>query len=169
MLTRSRRSGSGAGGNRTPVRRRRTVRATTIPEMCGFAVATLPGQVGPEGPHRRIFPRCQRSFQLSAVFPCGPSLLLLPGCSDQAPGAVTGPYDSLTPGLNQAARATRWLPCLWLPRLRSLSNSGRTIRLSIHNVETDQPLVKQHPRSQSGRWRHRTNRRQQMSQGSGPP
>jgi hypothetical protein len=39
----------------------------------------------------------------------------------------------------QAARATRWLPCLWLPRLRSLSNSGRTIRRTIQHVETDQP------------------------------
>jgi hypothetical protein len=48
----------------------------------------------PSGSHRRIFLRCQRSFSPSAVFPCGPPLLLLPGCSDQAPGAIAGPDDS---------------------------------------------------------------------------
>ena len=66
-------------------------------------------------PHRRIFLRCQRSFLPSAVFPCRPPLLLLPGCSDQAPGIITGPDDSLSPDY-QAARATRELPCLCVPR-----------------------------------------------------
>ena len=52
-----------------------------------------------------VFPQRQRSFTPSAVSPCGPSTLLLPGCEDQAPCAIAGHDDSLPPGLNQAARA----------------------------------------------------------------
>ncbi len=40
--------------------------------------------------HRRVFPRCQRSFPSPAVSPCCPPLLLLPGCSGQAPRAIAG-------------------------------------------------------------------------------
>ncbi len=75
--------------------------------------------------HRRVFPRCQRSFSPSAVFPCRPPLLLLPGCSGQAPRALTGRDVSLDP-IAQAARAKSPLALLLVPRLRSLSNSGRT-------------------------------------------
>jgi hypothetical protein len=53
----------------------------------------------------RVFPRRQRSFSPSAVSPCGPSPLLLPGCEDQAPCAIAGHDDSLPPELDQAARA----------------------------------------------------------------
>ena len=68
--------------------------------------ATAPaGQRAPLGSHPRVFPRCQRSFSPSVVFPYGPPTLLLPGCVDLAPCAVTGHDDSLQPGLNQAARA----------------------------------------------------------------
>jgi hypothetical protein len=37
-----------------------------------------------------VFPWGQRSFSPSAVFPCRPSLLLLPGCSEQAPPSPKG-------------------------------------------------------------------------------
>ena len=81
--------GGGAGGNRTLVREVRDVRATTIPDLRLTAAET-------SGPHdRRVFPRCQRSFPPPAVSPCGPPLLLLPGCSGQAPRALTGRCDSL--------------------------------------------------------------------------
>jgi hypothetical protein len=39
---------------------------------------------------RRIFLRCQPSFRRSAVSPCRPPPLLLPGCGEQAPRTVTG-------------------------------------------------------------------------------
>src|SRR5690606_265652 len=59
----------GAGGNRTPVRRAVTDRATTIPVI---AASRLPHRrVGwpCEEDRRRVFPRCQWSFPPSAVFP----------------------------------------------------------------------------------------------------
>jgi len=43
----------------------------------------------------RIFLRCQRSFTPSVVFPYGPSLLLLPGCSELAPRDISARDDSL--------------------------------------------------------------------------
>ncbi|MED5229448.1 MAG: hypothetical protein VX754_00970, partial [Actinomycetota bacterium] len=45
----------------------------------------------------RFFLQRQQSFLQSAVFPCCPPLLLLPGCSGQAPGIIAGPDDSLSP------------------------------------------------------------------------
>ena len=48
------------------------------------------GSAEVRGPHRRVFPRCQRSFTPSVVFPYGPSPLLLPGCGDPAPCAIAG-------------------------------------------------------------------------------
>ena len=41
--------------------------------------------------------------------------------------------------------ATRSLPCLWLPRLRSLSNSGRTVRLTISASKPISPVYRQTP------------------------
>ena len=131
----------GAGGNRTPVRFGFTVRDTTIPEFVDYGIHAA-GSDGPKRPHRRIFLRCQRSFLPSAVFPCCPPLLLLPGCSDQAPGIITGPNDSLTPVLGGESD-TRIAVSLCAP-FWSLSNSGRTIRRNNRYVETDQPLVKEH-------------------------
>src|SRR3954451_18865655 len=67
----------------------------------------------------------------STVFPVASGLsrrqppLLLPGCDGQAPRALTGRDDSRSPE-DQAARAKSPLALLWVPRLRSLSNSGRT-------------------------------------------
>ena len=66
-------------------------------------------RMGLDDPHRRIFLRCQRSFTPSAVFPSCLPLLLLPGCSDQAPGIITGPNDSLSP--NQIRRRERHESC----------------------------------------------------------
>src|SRR5690606_39145001 len=87
-------STGGAGGNRTPVRQVVTEPDTTIPatRLCGYRTG---GSAAPKG-HRRVFPRCQRSFPPSVVFPYGPPTLLLPGCVDQAPCAVAGHDDSLT-------------------------------------------------------------------------
>ena len=75
----------------------------------------LAGQRASQGGHHQVFPRCQCSFTRSVVFPYGPSTLLLPGCMDQAPCAVTGHDDSLQPGLNQAARANCSLAVHFVP------------------------------------------------------
>jgi len=75
----------------------------------------LAGQRTSRGGHHQVFPRCQCSFTRSVVFPYGPSTLLLPGCMDQAPCAVTGHDDSLQPGLNQAARANCSLAVHFVP------------------------------------------------------
>ena len=88
--------GGGAGGNRTLVRQVVIDRATTIPVSWLYGCHP-PGRVGHEGPCRRVFPRCQRSFTPSAVSPCRPPPLLLPGCSGLAPRAVAGRYVSRLP------------------------------------------------------------------------
>jgi hypothetical protein len=86
----SRLSLRGAGGNRTPVRRAVADRATTIPEIYGSAAAAPPGRwASRRRPPSGLFP-------MSAVFPAASGLsrrqppLLLPGCGDQAPRAITG-------------------------------------------------------------------------------
>jgi hypothetical protein len=81
-----------------------------------------------------------------AVFPTVSGLsrrqppLLLPGCGDQAPRAITGRWCSLTPELGQAARAYCSSAVVFVPRLRSLSNSGRTIRLPVSTSKPISPL-----------------------------
>ena len=85
----------GAGGNRTPVRRAVTVRATTIPEhqaswlparRVGWTTRVLPPGLSPMS---AVF------LAVSLLSGCHPPLLL-PGCGELAPGAVTGPCDSLS-------------------------------------------------------------------------
>jgi len=92
----SRRQVSGAGGNRTLVRRAVTDRATTIPESEPLRVA-----------HRRVGSTARwvpaRLSEQSTVFPIASGLsrrqplLLLPGCSGQAPCAIAGHDVSLHP------------------------------------------------------------------------
>ena len=84
----------GAGGNRTPVRRRVTVRATTIPESVAFGCHPA-GSGGPRGPSHEVFPPGQRSVPaVSGLSRLSPPLLL-PGCGGPTPRAVTGRDDSL--------------------------------------------------------------------------
>ena len=59
---------SGAGGNRTPVHQPVNEPATTIPGIDTDAV-TPTGRLSALGGPRAVFPTCQRSFPLSAVFP----------------------------------------------------------------------------------------------------
>ena len=78
---------SGAGGNRTLVRRAVAGPATTIPESASHGRRTA-GSAASR--HRRVFPRCQRSLPAVSGLSRRPPLLLLPGCSDQAPRAIPG-------------------------------------------------------------------------------
>ena len=75
--------GGGAGGNRTLVRQVNSQPATTIPEIvaCGYHPA---GSVELM-PSAGSFSDVSGLSRLSVVFPYRPPLLLLPGCSDQAP------------------------------------------------------------------------------------
>src|SRR3954451_19005241 len=78
---------SGAGGNRTLVRQAVNVPATTIPAVapCGRRAA---GSAALR--HRLVFPSGQRSLPAVSGLSRRPPLLLLPGCSDQAPRAIAG-------------------------------------------------------------------------------
>ena len=91
---------------------------------------------------RRIFLRCQWSFPPSAVFPCCPPLLLLPGCSGQAPRAPVGV--AVTSQTNQVIRlrGARVHHCrvFGAPFLESEQLRSRST-VPGPNVETDQPLV----------------------------
>jgi hypothetical protein len=86
----------------------------------------------------RVFPRRQRSFTPSAVSPCGPPPLLLPGCGGPAPCAITGHGDSPPPGLRRRERTARWR-FLWCPRFASLGQLGSRAQLPGPDVETSQP------------------------------
>ncbi len=59
---------SGAGGNRTPVHQPVDELATTIPGIATDAV-TPTGRLSARGGPRSVFPECQQSFPLAAVFP----------------------------------------------------------------------------------------------------
>src|SRR5262245_26000636 len=130
---------SGAGGNRTPVRRAVAVRATTIPEVYGSTAAAPPGRWASLGGRRRGFARGQRSFPPPAVFPavnhrfCCRAAMVRPRVPLRVAGAL------VTPGY-QAARAYCLLAVVVVPRLRSLSNSGRTIRLPVPTSKPISPL-----------------------------
>jgi len=92
------------------------------------------------GPAAGSFSDVSGLCRLSVVFPYRPPPLLVPGCDGQAPRGIAARDDSLPTDLNQAARVrSSVLASLCLPRLRSLSNSGRTPKPPGPNVETDQP------------------------------
>src|SRR3954471_9286912 len=78
---------SGAGGNRTLVRQAVDVPATTIPAVapCGRRAA---GSAALR--HRLVFSSVLQFLPAVSVLSRLPPLLLLPGCSDQAPRAIAG-------------------------------------------------------------------------------
>ena len=95
---------------------------------------------GPRGGgRRRVFPRCQRSFPPPAVFPavnhrfCCRAAVVRP----RVPSLVAGALVRLG---YQAARAYCSSAVVFVPRLRSLSNSGRTIRLPVSTSKPISPL-----------------------------
>jgi hypothetical protein len=95
--------------------------------LCGYH---LTGSSGGARGHRSMPPELSPG---SAVFPAASGLsrrrppLLVPGCGGLASRAITGRSVSQRHLINQAARATSALVAFVLvPRLTSLSNSGRT-------------------------------------------
>jgi hypothetical protein len=133
---------SGAGGNRTPVRRAVAVRATTIPEVYGSTAAAPPGRWASLGGRRRVFARGQRSSPPPAVFPavnhrfCCRAAMVRPRVPLRVAGAL------VTPGLSGGEGVLLVGSCVCAPfkeseQLRSHDSA------SGPDVETDQPLVKQ--------------------------
>ena len=128
---------SGAGGNRTLVRRAVGVCVTTIPEMW-LAVATLPGQVvrgcGPSvGSFPDVSGLSHRQWSLPTVLHrfCCRAAVNRP----RVPLPVAMSLNYLI-GIRQRERQGR-CRVFWVPRFRSLSNSGRTRRLAI---STSKPI-----------------------------
>ncbi len=79
----------GAGENRTPVRWEAAGLATTIPEStaCGCRHA---GSCGPDRSSAGTFSGVSGLCRLSAVFPCCPPLLLVPGLQRSGPACPCG-------------------------------------------------------------------------------
>ncbi len=90
------RSMSGAGGNRTPVHQAENARATTIPDFETDAIS-------PAGRLPRLPEATTRLSVRSAVFHAVSGLsnchspLLLPGCGESAPCAISGHDVSSSP------------------------------------------------------------------------
>ena len=130
-------STSGAGGNRTLVRRAVSVCATTIPEWW-LTVATLPGQVVRGcGPSVGSFPdvsglsHCQWSLPTVLHRFCCRAAVNWPRVP--LPVAMSLVY---LIGIRRRERQGR-CRVFWLPRFGSLSNSGRTRRVA---VSTSKPI-----------------------------
>src|SRR5687768_16545490 len=89
-----RRCALGSGGNRTLVLWTVTVRATTVPETAAQRLPPCRVRWATRAPPPGL-------CQVSAVFPAASRLsgrhppLLLPGCGEQAPGAIAGPCFTL--------------------------------------------------------------------------
>ena len=122
--------GCGAGGNRTLVRRAVIARATTIPETSALRLPTCRVR-WIRGSHRRVFPRCQWSFSPSAVCPCCLHRFCCRAAVDRprAPSLVTMTLHS--PDQIRRRERTAHRRFFVVPRLTSLSNSGRTQRLPV--------------------------------------
>ena len=116
----------GAGGNRTPVRQAVTVRATTIPEFEADA-ASPPGRLTSEAVHGSVFPGRQRSFPPSAVFPAVILRFCCRAAVDRPRAALRVTMSLMSPSRSGGESELLLLAVLLLPRLTSLSNSGRTL------------------------------------------
>jgi hypothetical protein len=85
---------------------------------------------------------------MSAVFPAASGLsrrqssLLLPGCGDQAPRAITGRWCSRSPGLSGGDSELLIGSCVCAPFKESEQLRSHDSASGL-DVETDQPLVKQ--------------------------
>jgi hypothetical protein len=110
--------------------------------VSGSTAAGLPGQLE-LGPTAGSFPGCQRSLPAVSGLSHRPPPLLLPGCGEPAPRAIAGRDVSLSYLTDQAARANSASvsALVWLPRLRSLSNSGRTSRLPVPTSKPISPVM----------------------------
>ena len=89
-----------------------------------MTAGSLPGQLGLRPP-LRLSGTSVVFLTVSGLSRRQP-LLLLPGCSGVAPCAIAGHDVSLHLTRGQAARAKSPSALLWVPRLTSLRNSGRT-------------------------------------------
>ena len=117
---------SGAGGNRTPVHQAVNVRATTIPDSLANAARPAGRLTVASGGPRSVFAECQQTFLRSAIFLAAIPRFCCRAAVDRprAPFLVTMYLYYLK--IRRRRRTARWQFC-FLPRLASLSNSGRTL------------------------------------------
>jgi hypothetical protein len=116
----------GAGGNRTPVHQPVDDHATTVPDI-GADAAPPAGRmiVGiATSDQRSGFPECQPSFRPPAVFPTVILRFCCRAAADRPRAAFLLTMSLHSPGIRRRERTARW-QFLLLPRLASLSNSGR--------------------------------------------
>ena len=92
----------------------------------------------PRRAHCRVFPRRQRSFTPSAVSPCGPPPLLLPGCGGPAPCAIAGHDFPLRHLKDQAARANCSLSAVLCVSLFNESETTRVARSTSRSQRRNQ-------------------------------
>ena len=117
---------SGAGGNRTPVHQAMNVRDTAIPDSLANAARPAGRLTVASGGPRSVFAECQQTFLQSAVFLAVIPRFCCRAAVDRprAPFLVTMYLYYLK--IRRRRRTARWQFC-FLPRLASLSNSGRTL------------------------------------------
>ena len=103
------------------------VRATTVPDSLANAARPAGRLTVASGGPRSVFAECQQTFLRSAVFPAAIPRLCCRAAVDRprAPFLVTMYLYYLL--IRRRRRTARW-QFYFLPRLASLSNSGRTSR-----------------------------------------
>ena len=127
----------GAGGNRTPVRRRMTVRATTIPEC--VARWLPPRRVGraTRAPPRSLSSGSAVFHAVSGLSQLSPPLLL-PGCGGPTPRAVAGRDDSRSP--DWVRRRERDRPCWRLCWCPVLGVWATPVARLVHETPASKPI-----------------------------
>ena len=116
----------GAGGNRTPVHQALSVRDTTIPDSGTDAVLPA-GRLAPVTLGRRlVFPGSHRSFPTSSVFADVIPRFCCRAAVDRPRAAFLLTMSLHYLRIRRRERTAGWQFFL-VPRLASLSNSGRTL------------------------------------------
>ena len=127
----------GAGGNRTLVRQAVTTRDTTIPgsRLYGCRTAGSEGLAPTAGSFSGVSGLSRRQRSLPAVLHC----FCCRAAVDRPRVPLLVAVTLIPPG-DQAARANSPSAVLWVPRFRSLSNSGRTMWLPVSTSKPISPV-----------------------------
>ena len=116
----------GAGGNRTPVHQPVDEPATTVPDFEAVAASPAGRLVASSGHQRLVFPWSQPSFRPSVVFPTVILRFCCRAAADRPRVAFLLTMTLHSPEIRRRERTASW-QFLLVPRLASLSNSGRVL------------------------------------------